>query len=124
MSRPWGSATAADLEKARGSEPILVTLSRGFGLPEVVVVCGGGVLPLLLPQPATRMARVRSAASAGLGTQGDPADDAASRLVRHPARLDRPLLAVREPAGSAEALAADVRDTPAADVAARQVFEL
>src|SRR5215470_2100715 len=103
MSRPWGSATAADLENARGSEPIRVTLSRGCGLPAVVVV------PTLPPQPATKTAR--SPASAGLGTQGDPAENAGSRLVRRPARLHRSLLAVRESAASAEALAADVRDT-------------
>src|SRR5215468_8902257 len=118
MSRPWGSATAADLENARGSEPIRVTLSRGCGLPAVVVV------PTLPPQPATRAARARSPASAGLGTQRDPAEDAGSRLVRRPARLYRSLLAVREPAASAEALAPDVRDTPTADVAARQILEL
>ena len=94
--RPWRTTA--------GSEPIRVTFSRGFGLLVVVVVVGEEPPPP--PQPAARTATPRSVASAGLATQGDLSDDAGSRRVRHPARVDRALFAVREPARAGEVLAA------------------
>jgi len=56
------------LENGRGSEPILVTLSRGIAWPEVVVVVGCEEPPPL-PQPAIRNETAKNAATADLVTQ-------------------------------------------------------
>src|SRR5690242_3899057 len=124
ITRPCESATADDFDTACGSEPICVTPSRnGFVgcLLEVVVL--GLFLAAPLPQAAASSAVATRAAEA-LATQADLADDAGSLLVGHPARLDRPVGTARKPAGPREARPADARHAPAADVAARQVFEL
>jgi hypothetical protein len=56
------------LEKGRGSEPILVTLSRGIAWPAVVVVIGREEPPPL-PQPAIMKETAKNAAGADLVTQ-------------------------------------------------------
>src|SRR5579875_3649056 len=116
ISRPPGSATAAALAIARGSEPIRITRSRDvLSVGRTVAPrCGRAAPPA---QPATATTRARAAAA--LATQADPADDPGSLRVRHPARLHRAPLAVGEAAGAAEALAPDPGHPPAADVAAR-----
>src|SRR5215468_1037677 len=130
MSRPFGSATADALHTARGSDPTLVTVSRVLVGGAVAVVAGvavrvvvAGAEEPLLPQPAASSATAATVADA-LPTQPDPADDAASRPARHPARIDCPEIAASQPAGSGETRPADRRDVAAADVAARQILEL
>src|SRR5438552_2761714 len=54
----------------------------------------------------------------------DLADDLGALLVRDPARIDRAVLAVRQPARAGEAGPANLRDVTTADVAARQVLAL
>src|SRR5215468_10687290 len=98
MRRPPGSGTAAAFATVWGSEPIRLTLSfelGGRGLGCVLVVA---VPEAPLPQAVTPSARTASSASEDLATQPDLPDDSGLLFVRRPARIDRSLPAVREPA--------------------------
>src|SRR6476646_205243 len=115
MSRPPGSATAADLATAFGSEPILVTFSPA---PDR----SGCAFPT--PPPTAATSTTTSRAAAALPIQLDLAHYAGLVPGRLPAGVDRPAGVVGEAARPAEARAADVGHPAAADVTARQVLEL
>src|SRR6476659_10707660 len=115
MSRPPGSATAADLATGCGSEPILVTFSP---VPDRT----GCAFPT--PPPTAATSTTTSRAAAALPIQLDLAHYAGLVLGRPPAGVDRPVGAVREAARRAEARAADVCHPAAADVTAWQILEL